>query len=270
MASSAIPSSQPAALSGFERALLLAPVAAGSSFGLGLLLTPGTRFTGAGDFGYALALALGLLAQEWAAARLPVVAALAINLLAALACCLEIVTGSATPMVYLALGVSAVAGASAGLLLARRRGMPRSAPDAARWMVALLLIQASLAAALGLPALLVPDRFAQALGIAGADLFLYRLGGAALLGYGAMALCGARCRNRAELRVPAVMVLALCVLCALVAIISLAIGERSALGYLVAALAPLMALAALAQLRDQPARILTRAYSRAVSRAVNR
>lgn len=50
------------------------------------------------------------------------------------------------------------------------------------------------------------------------------------MGYGIMAHCGLRCRNRVELRAPTAMVLALCGLCALVSIVSLAIGEQSALG----------------------------------------
>lgn len=232
-----------------ERALLLAPLAVGSAFGLGLLLTPGNRFVGAGDFGYALALALGLWAEEWTTARLPVVAALAVNAAAVLACCEALAGGSTRPVVYLALGASSTAGVSAGVLLFMRRGAPRSAPDVARWTVALLAVQTALAGALGVPPLLFPAGFAHFFGVAGADLFLYRLGGAALVGYGIMGICGLRCRNRAELRAPAAMILVLCGLCAVVSLVSLAIGERSALGYLVAVIAPLMTVATAAQLR---------------------
>lgn len=237
-----------APLGRLERALLLVAAALGGSIGLGLLLLPGNRFVGAGDCGCALGLLLGLRTSEWRTARLPVVAGLAINATAVLACGVMLASGTATPRVYAALGVSLVAGASAGLLLALRHRTPRSVPDVGRWTVGLLGIQVVLAGALGLPPLLAPAWFAHRLGIAGADELLYRLGGAVVVGYGIMALSGVRCRNRAELRVPAAMVLTLSSLCALVSSVSLLIGERSALGYGVAVVAPLLAGTTAAQL----------------------
>ena len=232
----------------WERALLVLGAAVAGALGLVLLLLPGNRFVGAGECGSALGLVLGLRAGEWRTARLPVMAALASNTAAVVACGTLLASGAATPRVYGVLGGSLAAGASAGLLLALRYGTPRSMPDLARWAVALLVVQTALAAVVGLPLLLAPVWCAQHLGVPGADAFLYRLGGAMLVGYGSMALGGVRCRNRAELRVPTAMVLVLCGLCALVSSISLVIGERSALGYGVAVLAPLMAVASVAHL----------------------
>jgi hypothetical protein len=157
--------------------------------------------------------------------------------------------GPSVPRAYLAMGASSVGMASAGCLLLLRRGIPRPGPDVARWIVWLVILRTAVTAALGLAPLLAPAQFVRAFGVPGADLFFYRVGGAALVGYAVMGIGELRSRSWRELRAPAAMVLVLAGLCAMVSLGSLAIGERSLLGYLVAMLASTVTAATVIELR---------------------
>jgi len=232
-----------------ERGLLLVPAAVGCAFGLVLLLLPGNRFVGAEELCSAVGLGLALRQGDWLTARLPLVAALAIYTAVLASCVLVAGEGLGTPRVYLALAASAAALTSAGALLVQRRGQPRPAADVGRWLLAFVTLRTAVAGVLGTAALFFPAEFAATFSLAGVDLFLYRLGGAALIGFTAMGIGELRSRAWSELRTPAAMVLLLAGLCAVISLASLAIGERSSLGYLVALLASAVAAATIVELR---------------------
>lgn len=239
----------PARLGKRERALLLVPMLLAGVFGVGLLLIPGNRFVGAEGVGLVAALSLALRRGDWATARLPVMAALAISLAALYACIATVVGGGAASGVYLTMGAMAVAAASAGMLLLWRRGTLRRAPNVGRGLVWFLALRTTAAWLLGVGPLLFPSQFVSTFGLVHVNLFLYRLGGAGLLGYAVMGLGELRSRCGSELRAPATMVLMLASLCAVVSIASLVLGERSSLGYVVAILAPAVVAGTIIELR---------------------
>lgn len=242
----------PAQLGTWERVLLLVPATPATVFGLGLLLVPGNRFVGAEGVGCVAALALALWRGDWVTARLPTVAALAISMAALYVCVATAIGGGATSSVYLTMGALVVPAASAAVLLIGRRAQgeaPRPAPDVGRGLVWFLALRTAVAWLLGLGPLFFPAQFVHTFGVSHADLFLYRLGGAGLVGYAVMGV-GELCSRRwSELRAPAAMVLVLVSLCALVSLISLAIGERSALGVLVAIVALATTIGTIVELR---------------------
>src|SRR5262245_56742321 len=110
-----------------DRRLLLLPIAADLLFGLGPFLLGGSfgvlfgfpgndsflyRCSGAAAFGYPVGLLLGLRQPTWSALRLPVLATLVFNLASIVICALEILSGSAKPIVYViavaSIGVAAI------------------------------------------------------------------------------------------------------------------------------------------------------------------
>lgn len=242
----------PTRLGTWERALLLVPAIPAAVFGVGLLVVPGNRFVGAEGVGCVAALAIALWCGDWTTARLPTVAALAISTAVLYACVATAAGGGATASVYLILGAAAVPAASAAVLLFGRRGRSgtwRPAPDVGRWLVWFLALRTAVAWLLGLGPLFFPAQFVHTFGVTHANLFLYRLGGAGLVGYAVMGIGELRSRRWSELRAPAAMVLVLVSLCAAVSLVSLAIGERSALGVLVAIVASATTVGTVVELR---------------------
>lgn len=225
------------------------PATLAGVFGVGLLLMPGNRFVGAEGAGVVVALTIALRRGDWATARLPVVAALAISMAALYACVATAVGGNAAFRVYLTMGATLVSAASVAALLFWRRGALRPTPDVGRVLVWFLALQTAVAWLLGLWPLFFPAQFVRTFGLAHVDLFLYRLGGAGLIGYAVMGIGELRSRCWSELRAPAAMVLVLAGLCAVVSFASLAIGERSSLGYVVAVLGSAVTIGTIVELR---------------------
>ena len=236
-------------LSPVERGLLALPMLGGIVFGLWPLFLPKLLaaltgapgndpyiywLAGAATFGYAAALGIGLRQAAWAPLRLIVVAVLTFNLASLYACAIEIASGQAQPLVYLIL-VASLGFIAISATLLRRHGAPLAgAPDTAPWMVWFLWIATLLAATFGLVALLVPYPFGTIFGFQATDLFLYRQGGAATLGYAVMGVLELRSRRWEELRLPAVMAGMFNGVSFLASIVAIATGQGGWLAYPVA------------------------------------
>ena len=223
------------ALSNRERALLLAPALEGLVLGLLLYETPQAfarwaggsgadalvgRLAGAATLGYAAALAYAVYRRTWTAARLPLMAALAFGVAALYACLVTVVLGKGSWPIGLILLLALVLSGSAGQMLWARRAAAPPAADVPPWLYWFVVGATLFSVPFGLVPLLVPGTFAQFFGLPGADLFVYRLGGAALLGYAVLGYFEVRSRAWAEIRSAAVMVVVFnglgAIICALV------------------------------------------------------
>lgn len=211
-----------APLSTVDRLLLILPTLAGLGLGLFPLLAAPlfasvTNYppndiliywlAGAGTLGYGVALGLGLLQNNWQALRFPVIATLAFNALAFVGCLIEVIQGRAAghPAMLLVLALSAIFAASCAWLLTRHRGAPRPEPQAARWLFAFFIFGTIAALGTGLLAYLGPGLFKPLFGMAAVNPFIYRMLGAATIGYGVMGVYEATSRRFAELRLALVM-----------------------------------------------------------------
>jgi len=182
------------------RILLVAQVLAAGFFGLVPLLVPQTfgswfgytghdelvyRLAGAASTGYAVAALLALITRlSWAELRIPVWATLTFNAAAAFAAAVSVSSGDRgiLPM-FILVAASAFAVISAFWLF-RDRGpvVPTGAVFEVGFRVVLALATLS-AAVFGLFPLLAPERFATLFELSGQDQFIFRLAGAATLGY---------------------------------------------------------------------------------------
>jgi len=233
-------------LSPVERGLLALPMLGGIVFGLWPLLLPKLLaaltgapgndpyiywLSGAATFGYAVALGLGLRQTAWAPLRLVVVAVLTFNLGSLYTCAIQIASGQAQPLVYLIL-VASLGFIAISATLLRRHGAPlEGPPDTAAWLAWFLWFATLLAATFGLLALLVPYLFGSTFGFQATDLFLYRQGGAATLGYAVMGVLELRSRRWEELRLPAVMAAAFNGISFLASVVAIVTGQGSWLAY---------------------------------------
>jgi hypothetical protein len=97
----------------------------------------------------------------------------------------------------------------------------------------LILIAAAPIAALSLGVLLIPDMFAHLVGAAGTDLYVYRLVGAAALGYAAALAWAARDKRWARLRLLVASLLGFSACAALGSVLQLLIGDTKGIVYLI-------------------------------------
>jgi hypothetical protein len=221
MAIGEVPQTPTNALSDRERALLLAPLA--GSLALGLLayevplafarLTGGAasdaiiaRLAGAATLGYTAALVYALYRRAWTAARLPVLATLVFAVAALFACLATLVSGNGRPLVYVILLAAVAVGGIAVVVLRAHRAEAPPAADIAPWLHWFVLGATVLSVPFGLLPLFAPGTFARAFDLPGADVFVYRLGGAALVGYAVLGYFELRSRAWAEIRSAAIMV----------------------------------------------------------------
>ena len=254
-----------AQLSPAERGLLALPMLGGVVFGiLPLFLpkllamltgTPGNDpyiywLAGAATLGYAAALGMGLRQGAWAPLRLVVVAVLVFNLASLYACATEIAGGQAQPLVYLIL-VASLGFIAISATLLRRHGASVEAPDTATWLTRFLWYATLLATTFGLLALLVPYLFGTTFGFQATDLFLYRQGGAATLGYAVMGVLELRSRRWEELRLPAIMAGTFNGISFIASLVAIATGQGSWLAYPVGLAALSVTLGCIIALRRQ-------------------
>jgi hypothetical protein len=210
------------ALTSRERALLLAPLAGGLVFGLLQYEFPlafarmaggsGSdpiiaRLAGAATLGYAAALAYAVYQRTWVAARLPLLATLAFGVASLYACLAALFSGNGQPLTYLILLAALAFSGIAALLLRAHRADVRPAADVPPWLYWFVVGATVVSVPFGLLPLLAPVTFAHAFGLPGADVFVYRLGGAAVLGYAVLGYFEVRSRAWAEIRSAAIMVL---------------------------------------------------------------
>lgn len=237
-------------LSLVERILLLVPAAGGLVFGLAPLLVPAAfaaltgasgddpyiyRLTGAASFGYAVALFLAFTRAQWNAARLVLIATLVFNLGSVYAVAAQVASGYASFVVYLILAASILIIVIALWMLYSHRALAVPAPDSAEWLVWFLRVTTLLAAGVGLLFLFFPGVIALLFGYKGTDVFLYRQGGAATLGYAVMGFFELRSRAWKELRLPIVMALAFNGLSFVVTVLDILAGDPSPLVYVIGA-----------------------------------
>lgn len=221
MAQSTVTTTDQTRLTGLDKALLILPMLGGLLGFFPLLNAPLfaqlTNYppddiliywlTGAGTLGYGVALALALRERTWAAARILMIAVLTSNLLSLIACLIEYIQGRtanrpALPLVLVAFAINVVISV---YLLLRHRGAPRPQRDTARWVYYFLIF--AIAAALGTGGLgyFGVDLFKPVFGLNAVNPLIYRLLGAATIGYGIAGIFEARSMRFAEIRLSLLM-----------------------------------------------------------------
>ena len=241
------------------RALLLVQVAAAGLFGLAPYLAPDAsadlsgfvggnpfiyRLAGAASLGYAVAAALALAHSRWHRVRIPMVATLVFNVSAVVAALFAIVEGDRQFVVFFILIAASAFSLLAAYWLVRNEGpAPRdSDPGIAGWFRLALGAATAAAVVFGVGPLLLPQGLAEIGGFASVDLFVYRLAGAATLGYAVAGVMQIRARHRVEIGLQVVAALVFNALSAAAAGLYLGSGGRSPVAYLILAAAVLFTL----------------------------
>jgi uncharacterized membrane protein YuzA (DUF378 family) len=221
MAHSTTITSEQTHLSGLDKALLVLPMLGGFLGLFPLLNAPLfaqlTNYppddiliywlTGAGTLGYGVALALALRERAWAGVRILMIAVLTSNLLSLIACLIEIIQGRdgnhpALYMVLVAFGLNVLISI---YLLLRHRGAPRPERDTARWVLYFLIFAIVAALGTGMLGYFAVDVFKPIFGLNAVNPLIYRLLGAATIGYGIAGIFEARSLRFAEIRLSLLM-----------------------------------------------------------------
>lgn len=156
---------------------------------------------GAAMIGYAVALGIGSRTADWRQIRFVAFAVYAFELVAFLAGFASFVGGQVVGLaIVVSLWAVFVSWAFAQILLARR-GTTSGTPDVATWTLIVLVLATVSAAVFGLGPQL-PQPFAALMGYRGTDEYIYRLAGAACFGYAVMGLAELRSRVWDEMRLP--------------------------------------------------------------------
>jgi hypothetical protein len=129
------------------------------------------------------------------------------NLVTLYACALELAGSTATGIVPVIVAASLAQLAIAVGLLMEHRAAPFGPPDlpGGRAAFVVMLIAIVAASVFGLLGAFVPVATARFFGYQGSEVFLYRVAGAATLGYALMGLVNVRSRNWHEVRLPVLM-----------------------------------------------------------------
>lgn len=220
-ASSSPTISSPARLSGLDKALMVLPMLGGLLGLFPLLNAPlfaqVTNYppddiliywlTGAGTLGYGVALALALRESEWASVRILMIAVLTSNLLSTIACLVEILQGrtAGRPALYAVLVAFALNVMISVYLLARHRGALRPERDTARWVLYFLIFAIAAALGTGMLGYFGVDVFKPVFGLNAVNPLIYRLLGAATIGYGIAGIFEARSMRFDEIRLSLLM-----------------------------------------------------------------
>jgi len=205
-----------------DRLLLLVPTLAALFFGLATLLVAGPFahlagyaghdlffywLAGAATLGYGIALAVGLREGSWRGLRAVVIAEVVFNLLTLYACALELAGDRATGIVSVLVVASLAQLAIAVGLLVAHRAAPFGPADlpGGRPALAVMGIAIGAASVFGLLGAFLPVATTHFFGYRGTDVLVYRVAGAATLGYAVMGLLNVRSRNWREVRLPVLM-----------------------------------------------------------------
>jgi hypothetical protein len=231
------------------RALLLVEVVAAAFFGLFPFAFPETfatvfglpgaepfvyRIAGAATTGYGVMAVFAFLRPRWATFRIPLIAALTFNVGAVGAALLSADTGDLSPLVgIVGLAASAFALASAYWLYRDEGPRVDAGGQVEEGFRATLLAATAVAVLFGILPLLLTNTFVTVFGLADSDLFIYRLAGAATLGYGAAGVFQLLSGRWPEIRLQVLGAITFNALGALAAGIYLAAGGRSVLGLLI-------------------------------------
>lgn len=236
------------------RALALVQVAAAGFFGVYPYLFPESlasvfgyegaepfvyRLLGAASLGYAAAALLAFRRPIWAEHRIPIVASLTFNAAAVIAALLALlVDGEPRFLVFFILVAASAFSLITAYWLVRDEGPEAPASPPISTPVRALLAVASLAALVfGALPLLIPEQVALVTGFAVTDLFIYRLAGAATLGYATAGLLEVRARSAPEIRLQVRAALVFNVLAAIAAVMYLLGGGVSPVAWVILAAA---------------------------------
>jgi hypothetical protein len=231
------------------RALLLVEVAAAAFFGLFPFAFPETfasvfglpgaepfvyRIAGAATTGYGVMAAFAFLRPRWATFRIPLIATLTFNVGAVIAALLSADAGDLSPLVgIVGLAASAFSLASAYWLYRDEGPRIETGEQVEEGFRATLLAATAVAGLFGILPLLLANTFVTDFGLPDSDLFIYRLAGAATLGYGAAGVFQLLSGRWPEIRLQVLGAITFNALGALAAAIYLAAGGRSFLGLLI-------------------------------------
>ena len=194
------------------------------------------RLGGAATLGYVVAPLMALATRAgWRQIRIPAIATLTFSVGAFTASVWERTTGSAQPVVTFVV----VAGAAFSLLAAYwllRDDAPREDPGhhldtPAR---AILVLATISAATFGLLPLLVPSVFASVFGLDGTDAWVFRLAGAACLGYATAGIASLMAAGYRHVRLQNLASIAFNGLAAVSALLAVASGDGGMLAPIVA------------------------------------
>jgi hypothetical protein len=225
------------------RALLLVQVAAAGFFGVYPYLFPESfasvfgfegaepfiyRLLGAASLGYAAAALIGFRRSIWSEHRIPAVATLTFNAAAVVAAVISLFSGDRQFLVYFILVAASAFILIAAYWLVRNQGPPPPlTPRLGGAVRALLAAGTAAAAVFGIAPLLAPEAFASLAGFAQSDLFIYRLAGAATLGYATAGVLEVISTAAATVRLQVRAALVFNALGAIAAVIYLADGGTS-------------------------------------------
>ena len=200
---------------------------------------------GAALLGYGVALAIGARRAEWEPMRFNVLATYAFSVVAFLAGFVALASSVINGAVVLIMLWSVVVAYATGRIVVAHRGVRAGPRDVAGWVVVVLVLATISAAVFGLgPQAARP--FAALLGYRGTDEYLYRLAGAACFGYAALGVAELRSLHWDDLRLPNVMALVFNGLAFLAAIFEIIAGRTTLLAMLVALAAGFFTLAIIA------------------------
>jgi hypothetical protein len=185
---------------GIFRALLVLQVLVAGLFGLLPLVLPDTfaqltggaqnesfvaRIAGAATVGYALMALVGVFRPRWAELRIPTIATFTFNLAAVAGALITLGEGDTRPIVFFVAVAATVFTFITGYWLYRNEG---GEPDGAQALEAgfraTLLLGTGAAILFGTTPLLMARLFAETMSLPTDDLFIYRMAGAATLGFG--------------------------------------------------------------------------------------
>jgi hypothetical protein len=144
---------------------------------------------------------------SWRGLRAVVIAEVVFNLVTLYACALEFTGGSATGIVPVIVAASLAQLAIAVGLLVEHRAAPFGPADipGGRAAVAVMVIAIVAASVFGLLGAFLPVATTHFFGYRGTDVLVYRVAGAATLGYAVMGLFNVRSRHWGEVRLPVLM-----------------------------------------------------------------
>jgi hypothetical protein len=143
------------------------------------------RLAGAATAGYLVsAIAALTWRSAWLDVRIALIGTLTFTTAAALACLVTVIGGDGHWVVIVVLLAAAAFAAIAAYWLRRDQGEPAPAGEPIAPVVKVILGLATLSAGVfGLMPLLAPGAFASLFGLVGTDVWIYRMAGAACLGY---------------------------------------------------------------------------------------
>jgi hypothetical protein len=188
---------------------------------------------GAALLGYSVALAIGARRAEWEPMRFNVLATYVFSVVAFFAGFIALASSVLNAAVMLVMLWSVIVAYSTGRVVVAHRGVRAGPRDVTGWVAVVLVLATISAAVFGLGPQ-APQPFAALMGYRGADEFLYRVSGAACFGYAAMGVSELRSLHWDDLRLPNVMALVFNGLAFLAAIFEILAGRTTLLAVLVA------------------------------------